>query len=99
MTVSQGRLPETFNFSDREGCLGYGLINIADSLSLHGLHIAVGYQAADGAAGYCGNSGTSLSVCFPKAKVPDKRRRRFQFSVLSLYIWFHILISAFFAPL
>ena len=47
--VADGRFLEGFDAADGIGSLFHGKINIADTFSLHGLHIAVGDQAADGA--------------------------------------------------
>lgn len=50
MSVSHGGFPETFDFADGKSRLCGGLIDIAHPFSLHGLHIAVGHEAADGTA-------------------------------------------------
>ena len=41
LTISCGRFCKSLNFPNRKGCLFGRLINISDTLSLHGLYIAV----------------------------------------------------------
>ena len=41
LTISCGRFCKSLNFPNRKGCLFGWLINISDTLSLHGLYIAV----------------------------------------------------------
>lgn len=49
-TVSNGGFTEGFDLAQRKGSLPDGAVYIADALALHGLHVSVGDETADGPA-------------------------------------------------
>ena len=63
VSVAGSGFPEGLDLPDGKGGLGHGPVDVAHALSLHGLHVAVSYQAADCPAKSVAGAVISLDQC------------------------------------